>query len=78
MGHYKNTAIWIGSDIKKQEKEMLVFRWCGSGLIMMVCGSGSTHFDECGSGSSPNPGNKDHQIDFNPSFKSRNKIFSNL
>ena len=43
--------------------------------------SGSTNFDECGSksGSNPDPGQKNHQIDFKPSFKSQeNNIFKSL
>ena len=46
------TDIWLADTFSQ---------WCGSGLI--VCGPGSTKFDECGS--SPDPG----QIDFKPSFK---------
>ena len=46
---------------------------CGSGLIV----SGSTKFDE--SGSSPDPGQYNHQIDFKTSFKSKKNFqFSSL
>ena len=42
-------------------------RVIGSGLIVF----GSTKFDEYGSGSSPDPGQSSHQIDFNLFFRFR-------
>ena len=48
---------------------------CGSGLI--VSGSRTTKFDESGSGSSPDLGQYNHQIDFKTSFRGqKNKVWT--
>ena len=74
---------WISLRILKSIshlEEQWYFQWCGSTLI--VCGSGYTKFYECASGSkfgsSPYPGQWNHQIDFNPPNKKPTKIISNL
>ena len=58
MGHY-----FLGTQY---------MQWCGSAFI--VCGSGSTKFDKCGSGSRT----INYQIDFKPSFKKKKNIFKSV
>ena len=61
--------------LNKIERYLYTFKqWCGSELI--VAESGSTKFDEyeSGSGSSPDPGQYNHHIDFKTSYKNKKKL----
>ena len=81
---YKDPQHWVHELITKAltvctNKTTLValiayVQWCGSALI--VCGSGSTKFYQCGSGSRPLPGTIKSQYWFQAIFyKSRKKSF---
>ena len=48
-------------------------QWCRSGLI--VSRFGTTNFDEYGSGSSPDLGQQNQQIDFKNSLKEKKTLF---
>ena len=77
-GHFNIAASY--SEIEDCTENLVKYRmfiskkqWCWSTLI--VWGANSTEFNECWSGSSPDPGQKN---DFNLSFKSREKNKSSL